>query len=351
MRRGFTLVELLVAMAVSVLVLVMLVSVISQALRVSQFSSNSMTAYSAAAAAADLIASDLASLAVTRQPYEYLQALPEASITPNAACPASVFGTGAAGVTQPMRLIVELISPQDSAQASPTASPSPTVYPDSGQVRAVCYRIAWQDPLAPSGTTSNSTNAVFGLYRQVVSSYNSFNYVVGTTDLFQALYPNPIPNWSNPNGPSATPPVTPPAASEFVAANIIDLQVAFYANKISTGQSAEGPVGTLDQPGVIVNVTPAPGSTTPTGAAPYEKIQLWGTQTSLNTTTPTSTPPAALTGYGSVDYAEVSLTVLEDEGAKLWGNGSVTSGPNTPAALRLKYGHTLTRKVTLRTPE
>ena len=342
-KGGFTLVELLVSMVISALVLVLLVSVISRSMQIAAYSSDTMSAYSSAAAAVDLIATDLASLAVNRQPYEYLQAVPDPTF-PQGAYP-NLF----AGTSQPMRLILNIISPADSALPSPSPTPAPPAtpfYPDSAQPRAVCYRIAWQNPITAGATASatpaNYTSNVFGLYRQVASSANTFSYALGTTDLYAALFNNP--NWTTGS------PATSPLAAEFIAGNIVDLQVAFYASPIATNATATTayPVGSLIQPTVIINATP--GATAST-ASPYQKVQIWGTQTAVNSSpTPTSSPAPALAGYGPVVFAEVSLTVIDATAAQLWGTGS-GSGTLSPTVLKQKYGHTVTRKVTLQTPE
>jgi prepilin-type N-terminal cleavage/methylation domain-containing protein len=338
--RAFTLVELLVSMVVSALVLTLLVSVISRSMQITTHSLNTMAAYSSAAAAVDSIATDLASLAVTRQPYEYLQALPDPNF------PATAYPNLLANTSQPMLLILNVISPADSAISSPSPAQSPPAtpsYPDSGQPRAVCYRIAWQNPItangSPSAASSNYNSYVFGLYRQVASSSDTFTYVLGTTDLYAALF-KPNPNWNSGY------PATPPLNKDFIVGNIVDLQVAFYASPIATSATATTayPAGSLIQPTVIINA--APGATAST-ASPYQKVQIWGTQTSVNSASP---PPPALVGYGPVVSAEVSLTVIDGSAAQLWGTGS-GGGTTSPAALKQKYGHTFTRKVTLRSPE
>ena len=133
---------------------------------------------------------------------------------------------------------------------------------------------------------------------------------------------------------------SPPTLSALVTGNIVDFQLAFYANPISKGGNGNLAAGSLIQPSVIINAASA------SAALPYQKTQIQGTQTLVNGTAP------ALNGlsYGPVVYAELSLTVIEDPGAKLWGDGTGT-GARSPAAIKLKYGHTLTRKVILRAPQ
>ena len=148
---------------------------IVRSLQLSQKSADAMTAYSSASTAIDLVATDLASLSVTGQPYEYLQALPETS-------------PGLASIPspniQPMRLMMLVTSPEDSAQPS---SANPNSFPDSGQVHAVSYLLAWQNPVS-STAGSNPSTSVFGVYRQVAPVADTFKYALGSTDLYKALY-------------------------------------------------------------------------------------------------------------------------------------------------------------------
>ena len=309
-------------MTVAVLLVTIMVTIISRALQISQRNSDMMSAYSSAAAAVDLIATDLVSLAVNNQPYEYLQARPETA--PFQSFPASL--------QPPMRLMMLVDSPADSAQ--PNTSVTPTTYPDSGQVHAVSYLICWQNPLS-NATASNVTNSVFGLYRQVASAATTFSSALGTTDLYNALYVN-----------GTTPAFSvPPSSAAFVTANVVDLQVGFYVNTISTGGTGNPAAGALIQPPIFYNGPSNPPVATP--YYPYQKTEIWGTQMLYNGSNINSTRRGS---YGPAVYAEISVTVLEDAGAKLWGTGTGT-GQLAPSALKLKYGHTITRKVTLRTPE
>ena len=317
-------------MTVAAILLGLLVFVIARSLQISQTSADALAAYSSAATAVDLVATDLASLAVTRQPSEYLQALPES--TQSNPSLASIPSPN----VQPMRLMMLVTSPEDSAQLStptPASGPAATpVYADSGQVRAVSYLMAWQNPVSTTAT-SNAGNSVFGLYRQVASTADTFKYVLGSTDLYNAIY-----GGTNVGGMQV-----PPALSGFVSGNIVDFQIAFYANQISTGVgSGQGAAGSLLQPPTLINSASASVFT----ALPYLKTQLQGTQTLVNGVVPTINGSS----YGPVAYAEVSLTVIEQPGAKLWGDGTGT-GARSPAAIKQKFGHTLTRKVILRTPE
>lgn len=306
--RGFTIVEMLVSVAISVIMVVLLASVVSQAMLTARKSSNELQALNAASAAMDLIATDIDSLAVTRRPFEYLQALPE---------PAAINGI------KPIRLMLLASSAEEAAVSSTSSGVSS--YPNSGLTSAICYQILYQDPLS---ATAGSTK-VFGLYRTVLSSTTTFNNVpalLGGTNEYAAY-------WQG-NPPANNPPNV---LVDFVAENVVDLEVGIYASPMASGTNAPGAP-------VLLNAPSSAGSA-------YQQIQLTGTGSMVNGgagSLPALVSP--YTFYGPASYAEVSITVLEDAGAKLWGTGA-GSGATSPANLKLKYGHTLTRRILLSSPQ
>jgi type II secretory pathway pseudopilin PulG len=334
-------IELLMAVAVSVIVVVLLANVVSQALITSRAANNELQAMNAAAAALDLIAGDIDSLAATRQPYEYFQAFNE---------PAAIDTASHA-----MRMVLLSTSAEDAAVSS-TGSGSYT-YPDSGLTHAICYQILYQDPLAGgSNALLGGSNAIFGLYRGVVSSGTTFANVMGLSNEFTGFWKNiggaslgPLMN-SSQNGVTV----------DFIAPNVVDLEVAAFANTMISSN------GTLIATGSTQLYNPPPhtngaGHTFAgiqlTGTAALENLAYntsFGTSTSgayLNNSVANISYPLPANGtWGSVAYIEVSVTVIEDAAAKLWGNGKGTN-KLAPAYLKYRYGHTLTRRILIHPPQ
>ena len=256
-RGGFTLIEMLVAFAVGALLLVSLASIITGSMAVTRKANSSLIAYNAAAAALDLIGTDLESLAATRQPFEYLQ-IGNESVT---------------GASNTAKLMFLMSSANDSTTNT------------AGLTRAVMYRLAAQDVIKSGGT-----NITYGLYRFCETNAGVvFTNYLGQTNL--AL----VTGFSQ----AAT-------NDDYLAGSIIDFQVRLYP----------------------------PGSQVPINTNVANVVRMGGAGVTVDSAANTN----------GVATAEVTLTVLEDAGEKMLKNGRSLDD------VQKKYGHTLSRKVMLRTP-
>ncbi len=315
---AFTIIEMLVAIAISIVLVVLLAGIISQSMIISHKSASELGAENAAAAAMDLIAGDLSTIAATRQPYEYFQTFQD---------PTSGIGPTTAMSVSPARLLM-LSSAAEDASTSST---------ESGLIHGISYQIQYLDPL-PGGA-----KPIFGLWRTVVSGSNTFNsgsafpgtILLGSTNQFTTFWSNSIvPNVSSLN-------TTPQSGirTDFVAANVVDLETTCYQPIITNG---------------IVSGSASVISNTPykTGFPPGG-VQFTGTNTWVgvvyNSNGTQKLGPSSYS-YGYPAYVEVSVTVLEDEGATLWAISS-NSGKLTKTILKQMYGHTLTRKIVLPSPQ
>jgi hypothetical protein len=159
---------------------------------------------------------------------------------------------------------------------------------DSGQVRAVMYRLANQDVIA-----ANGSNSIYGLYRFCVTNAGTvFKNYLGSADL------------STNSGFSAA-----ATNNDFLAGNIVDFQVRIYP----------------------------PGSLTPINPNVTDVVRMSGAGVTVGSTTNTN----------GVAAAEVTLTVLEDRDNVM---KRLAAGTLTMADAKKLYGHVLTRKVMLRLP-
>jgi type II secretory pathway pseudopilin PulG len=332
--------ELLVAIVISVIIVLVLAAVTSGAMKSSTTNNNSLLALSSANAALDLVANDLRSLATTgrsaltgpapaggtfpTQPYEFLQARPDGP-------PLATADTKLNGTT-PALLMLNTTSAQDSIS-----------YPaDPGmQPRAVCYQIAFQDPINPANT--NTSAKAFGLYRTVQPSSTTFANFMGTNGLYAP--------WSSFFSGTSF-----PASASFIVSNVVDFQLVFYACPSVLGGAGTGPM--LTTPIKIYSTADAASVTTsPNYQMP---IRLTNMGTFIMLAAPTSASTASLqsgldtansgtttlpTAHGPVAYIDVTITVLDNNGAVELGSGAITL-----ATAKTRYGHILTRRVAIPEP-
>ncbi len=334
--------ELLVAIVISVIIVLVLAAVTSGALKTSTTNNNSLLALSSANAALDLVANDLRSVATSGRmaltgsatagspfptvPYEFLQARPDGS-------PVTIPDTKLNGTT-PALLMMNTTSAQDSIS-----------YPnDPGmQPRAVCYQIAFQDPINPSNATTSAK--VFGLYRTVQPSSTTFANFLGTNDLYGTSTGS---QWCGVLSGASF-----PASASFIVGNVVDFQLVFYACP------AMNTTGTASLTNLPVKIYSTADSATVTTSPNYHMpihLTNMGTFILALGTLPTSTATASLQygldvatptsfPHGPVVYIDVTITVLDNNGAVELGSGAISL-----TEAKARYGHNLTRRVAIPEP-
>lgn len=196
---GFTLLELLIAMAVAALLMVSLLSILSKSMDISKGANASILSRSAAQAALDLMVTDLDSLVISRNAGEVLLV--------------------ANGELTNSMLTMLTTSMVDSYSTNGSASP--------GMPRVVQYVIQY------STTDASRSVRSFGLYRNVYDPTNTFSNVIGTANL------GGVTGFSN----------------NLLVPNVVRMNVNLYTNY---GSGAPWSVASINSssfpPGVVVEV-------------------------------------------------------------------------------------------------
>lgn len=198
--KGFTLVEILIAMAVASLLVVSLLSIVSSSMDVSKQANAVMFSKSSAQAALNLMVTDLESLVVSRKVGEVLQ-----------------LNNGELDASKLTLLTTSMV---DSYSTDGSGSP--------GVPRLVQYVIKYDTNFASSSRS-------FGFYRNVLDSTNTFNSVIGT-------------NLS-----------TAPNSMNLLVPNVVRMNVNLYTNYgggiwTNGGFAATNIIATNFPPGVVVEV-------------------------------------------------------------------------------------------------
>ncbi len=189
-RGGFTLLELLVASAAGILLLIVLVTAFQNTLSSYSLVQGGVTRQGDAALAMDQLVQDLEGLVIPNlASAEALRATPE---------------TVEASATQWLTFLTTATDRDDSD------------VPFSGATRAVSYRMAFQNPI-----DGGKNEAVYGLYRSVAPAQKTFNDVIAAAKADHQKY-----FWKDLVA-GATKPFAPTATDSFLAANVVRFQVRF----------------------------------------------------------------------------------------------------------------------------
>lgn len=265
-NRGFTLMELMVAMAITTIIVTVLVSITSIALDTWNRSRSELRASRQAKAMIDTMARDFESLVIRRDnTNEWLSAVTDAPVGKLESTNASklIFFTAATD-----RYSGEIGKAEDLG----------------GDVSCVAYGLEYKDPIGSTGSGFET----FVLNRLLVNPDETFNKLLGKTDLVAALL-------------QATVKLDHP--SNFVCENIYQFTITFHV-QVSRTSTSTPPVTTLINMPVRLGKTNA-GQTTDTF-----KIKGTGIESGYAGGTVTTDE---LKG-ARVSAVEISATVISDFG-------------------------------------
>jgi len=202
---GFTILELLVAMVITAVLLVLVVSIVSFSLKNFRQVDETVRLQSDASAALGMIATDLQALAVEVRPIEVLESQTESVSTTN----------GGAGLK--FSWVMGLARLFDNPGSANTQS--------CGELRSFSYRVAYLDPI--TGTSTGTP--IYALFRKTLPVGGTLTNVLAPmlTNASQGLYQN---YWKD-NGA--------PAGDDYLVGNIARFDVAWsYETANPTNASA-----------------------------------------------------------------------------------------------------------------
>lgn len=268
-RRGFTLIELMVAMAITTVIVGVLISVTAIALDTWTRSRSEIRAARQAKAMADTMARDFEALVTRRgNNFQWLHAESE----PDLPGPTSIRSSNAS------ELIFFTAATDRYDGAINTADDR------GGDVSCVSYRLQYQDPIAGNETAFST----FALYRLLVNPDETFQDLLGKENLDQAFssYQSQLSDVEN-----------------FVCENIYQFTITF---NVEVTQAATGGAGSRK---LTVPVSLGPG----TGGGRVDAFRIMGTGLDL-ARSPSSSVTLDELKAGRLASMQVSLTVLSDFG-------------------------------------
>jgi type II secretory pathway pseudopilin PulG len=193
-RQGFTLMEVLVSSALTVVILTMLFTVLIGAMNAWQTGTNRLQGNADARLALDSIAQDLQSMVVRQTSIDQEWLYSE------------------------RRQIFGLEFERNSTMLlffSPSLDREPG---QQGDIVAIQYQVAFADPLSgnPDGNVTSSNFNLFGLYKRMASTEETFNEALGQSDIFDDY-------WGLQNRLT-------PRSRDLLIPNVVELHVAWNIN-------------------------------------------------------------------------------------------------------------------------
>ena len=293
-QRAFTLIEIMVATVIMIVLTGLVIQITSEVLKVWSRSSGKLSANAEARIVMDLLTQDLETAVFRNNGQRWLEAETKDI--------ASVAGY------QPQTINLLLFSP---ALDRPLKDKDSKDIP--GDICAVQYELVYQNPV--NGGTSKAEDNMFALHRRVIDPSTTFNRIMGAGNQ------ETFASWA---GDIVTPAVTislddypaPEHPQYYLAGHVANFIVEFYV---------------IDNDGDEVKV-PSP-------------INFGGT-------TPTVGSGATADLAFPLAYAEISLTILSDEGTKLLQNLAANRGgtgfdTGDGGGIVRQHGEVFTRRVNL----
>lgn len=291
-KRGFTLMELMVAMAITTVIVTVLVSVTSIALDTWNRSRSELRASRQAKEMIDTMARDFEGLVIRRNnPHEWLTANHTTSSTP--------IGVQLQSTNASKLIFFTAATDRYNGEIGETADLG-------GEVSCVAYKLDYKDPMGPTGSTFKT----FVLNRLLVNPNDTLNDLLGKTNLETAFatHDSKLSNQQN-----------------FLCENVFQFSVTFH-------------VQVTKSDGTSVTVPIALGSTS--GARTTKSFKVNGTEIICDATGGASggtTVTVAELKAGRIAAVELSLTILTDFGVEQQKNRSFTANQTADFLAKHSY--------------
>ena len=286
-RQGFTLMEVLVSSALTVVILTMLFTVLIGAMNAWQTGTNRLQGNADARMALDSIAQDLQSMVVRQttlgQEWLYSERRP-------------VYPGGIDRNSTQLYFFAPSLDRQPGQQ---------------GDIVAIQYQVAFADPLRgdPDGNVTSTQYNIFGLYKRMESTRDTFQFVLGQEDIW-------VSYWQG---------RTVPRSRDLMIPNVVDFSIKWNV----TGNGVTGPADVI-----------LPGG---------EDFEVNAVRLNNALRAGPSMSDSDLEDFPSykLESADISLTILTQEGMRMVQTFALGPGLNTDNLNRVirEHGRVYTKRV------
>ncbi len=278
-KRGFTLIEIMVATVIMIILTGLVIQITSEVLKVWNRSTGKLSANAQARIAMDLLTQDLETAVFGNENMQWLRAEQDTLVGP--------------ADSQTATVAMRLFSPALDRPSGPN---------DAGDICAIAYKLDYRNPVTGSAAADDPDDRLFILYRLVVDPEETFTNLMGAAQLPD----HEASTWG-------TQSIVGTSGANYLVSNIVQFHVDFYVED-------DGDNGT---PTKVSGNTILGGTDSTVGAG--------------------AIVPAGLHFKKPLAYAEITLTVISDEGAQLLQNVSRIN-QDVDSIIR-EHGEVFTRRV------
>lgn len=300
-KRGFTLIEIMVATVIMVILVGLVIQITSEVLKVWNRSSGRLAANSQARIAMELLTRDLETAVFRSNGLQWLRSENEDVEGPA--------GTTTATVS------LKLFAPALDRELKIGGQKVP------GDICAIAYKLAYADPVDGSTAEETPDNRLFILYRLLVDPETTFTELMGkdAPDEQKTLPDASATAW----GPSES--IIGNQGSNYLVSNIVEFKIDYY----------------VEDDGITSTPTLVGG----TSATSVDTI-LGGTDATVGPNAGGSIP---VHFQKPLSYADITLTVISDEGAQMLQNLSLIASEGSDEErindVITTHGSTFTRRI------
>lgn len=302
-KRGFTLVELIAAMAITSILVLVIVSLTSKGVDIWRWVVNDVRTTSQARAAIDTLVTDLESIQLRAgNPYEWLLAERDRDFD-SATSRSTDMKMGPPGMnfTNASRLVffttaLDRTPAIPSGQAASAAEDNISRKVTSGDINCVGYKLEYRDQILNKDASENEIGfPVYALYRNLIPAYRTFDDLLGRDNLYEAYRRYETTETRQLN---------------FLVENIVEMTLVFevdYQTRRGETDSGENQVAYRE----IENIPLIATGRARTNS--YRRVSIYGNRLRIEKQSTTDEQMA----YGNIVGLSISLTVVTDEGMSI----------------------------------
>lgn len=317
---GFTLIELMVAMAITTILVVIIVTMTTRGIEIWKNITQEISTSSKAQIALQTMCDDLQCLQIRRgNDYEWFYAANDEKVLGTDGGPQGLRITNSAQL-----IFFTSSADRNKAVESEQKSTKADLYQGQGDINAVGYRLMYRDQILNIDGNAGKGFATYSLYRQIVSPKQTYQNLLAQTDLKRAY------NRYEEND-----------KKHFLVENIIEMTLVLdveYATVNGTGSKKQ-----LRRESKSIPII-----STSAGGEAYKSVEVFGDRLAVSKTGGKADSDME---QGRIIAASITMTVVSDEGMNIVQNARKSGRTPNQAEFFRKYTNSYSQSVMLPTPQ